>query len=360
MSLGLLRFEEQYMPRIWGGRQLASVFGKPLPPEGQFGEAWLISDHSNHESVVASGVHAGKTLHQLLIESPDQLLGANAKPTVHGRFPLLLKILDAREVLSVQVHPDDETAAQLGEPDVGKTEMWHVLQAEPGSELICGLRPNMTAETFSEAAASGVVQADMIRFPATPGQSVFVPAGAVHAIGEGILIAEIQQNSDLTYRIYDWDRIQADGSQRDLHLDKSAAAIHFGSAHSGPAVPLCYDQGGTQVDILAACRYFAAERITTRDHYTRQTRQDSFHIVLCIKGELGLAVGDDWQTLSPGSSVIIPGEISSYTVVGDGEFLNYYVPDVVIDIREPLLQAGHHSDSIIRLGGHPAASDLAS
>ena len=196
--LPILRFEEGYFERIWGGQKLESFYGKPIPAAKPIGEAWIVADHAAHESRVDGGPCAGKTLGQLLEADAPGLLGTCAKATVHGRFPLLLKILDAHDVLSVQAHPDDACAERLGEPDVGKTEMWHVLDAEPGSELICGLDPGAGGEAFAAAVRNGSLEDLMVRFAVTEGDSVFVPAGTVHAIGRGILLAEIQQELDIS------------------------------------------------------------------------------------------------------------------------------------------------------------------
>ena len=187
----VLRFEEKYFERLWGGDKLKSLFDKDVPEGKPIGEAWLIADHRVHESIIAEGPHQGKTLRQLLETDPERILGTRPQLTFQGRFPLLLKILDAHEVLSVQVHPDDAYARHLGEDDVGKTEMWHVLQADANSELICGLAPSVTPEAFTRAVADGSIEDLMVRLPAREGMSVFVPAGMVHAAGRGVVLVEI-------------------------------------------------------------------------------------------------------------------------------------------------------------------------
>ena len=185
------RFEEGYFERIWGGNKLRSLLGKPAP-DARIGETWLIADHPHHESIVAEGPFQGQTLRQLLAHDQKAILGPRPKLTAQGRFPLLLKILDATQVLSVQVHPNDECAARLGEPDAGKTEMWHVLQADPGSELICGLDPGVTPKRFRQAVHDGSIENLMVRVPASEGLSLLVTAGTVHALGAGMVVAEIQ------------------------------------------------------------------------------------------------------------------------------------------------------------------------
>ena len=353
-SLGLLTFQEHYLERIWGGQKLRECFGKDIPAGLPIGEAWLISDHPSAESIVSSGPHQGKTLHQLVAENPPAILGSRAALTIHGRFPLLLKLLDAKGVLSVQVHPDDETAERLGEPDVGKTEMWHVLQADPDSRLICGLLPEVTPARLAEAVSSNTLEDLMISFPVQAGSSVFVPAGIVHAIGAGILLAEIQQNSDLTYRLYDWGRIQEDGTPRELHVGKSLESIHFGSLHAGLASPLTHQRGGAQCTVLAACDYFAAELLQLPEApFERTTRGESFHILLGKSRPLKITTDSAQHTLTPGNAMLIPGEESAFTIQGPGELLDFYIPDTLKDIVTPLRAAGHTDQDISRVMGRP-------
>jgi len=354
-----LHFTPILMDRVWGGAKLASYLHEPMPNTGAIGEAWLISDHPSAESVVDDGPHKGRTLHDLITEDAEALLGRLAKLTPQGRFPLLLKILDAGTSLSVQVHPDDACAKRLAEPDVGKTEMWHVIQADTGSELVCGLDPNMDADGFRASVDRGGIEEAMTRFETVPGDSVFVPSGTVHAIGGGILLAEIQQNSDLTYRIYDYNRPGPDGKLRELHLEKAAEAIHFGSSHAGKHNALKLPtEGVTTRSVLAACRHFAAERWDLNGLYEHNTFGDSFHIILIAEGLAEIATAGRDTILGEGQAVLVPGNAGRYTVTGGGAALVYYVPDLSRDIVGPLSAAGHNADSIIRLCGDPSTSDL--
>lgn len=344
--LGLLRFQEEYFPRIWGGRRLQDIYGKRLPPDTAIGEAWLISDHSTAETRVAEGPYEGKTLQDVLRMDAKSILGTRARLTVHGRFPLLLKLLDANDILSVQVHPDDDTAARLGEPDTGKTEMWYVLEALPGAELYCGLKPRCARESLMEAVHNQTLDRLLHRFGVEEGDSVLVPAGMVHAIGPGLLLAEIQQNSDLTYRLYDWGRTQADGRPRELHLDKALTSIHYGAPPCGVAPGLALEESPVHRSILAACAYFAADKtVLDGASWVRETRCESFHILLGIEGAVGIGAGQDHTELRPGCAVMVTGGCPRYTVEGRGAWLTYYVPDVARDVVAPLLQRGHkHSD----------------
>lgn len=356
---GILRFEETYFERIWGGQKLRALFNKPIPEDRPIGEAWLIADHATCESRVAEGPLRGAALRELLTHDADAVLGARAQLTPHGRFPLLLKLLDASGVLSVQVHPDDETAKRLGEPDVGKTEMWHVLDAGPDSDIFCGLRPDVDTKRLAEAIRTGTLEPLLLRTRAAQDMSVFVQAGTMHAIGAGLVIAEIQQNSDLTYRCFDWNRVDAAGKPRELHIEKTLEATRTGITHAGPAKPLAYRSGGASIEVLGACRYFAAECISISDTFTRNTRGESFHILLAKSGPVTVRCGDDTKRLEPGSAALIIGSAPEFTLRGPGCILDYYVPDLARDVIEPLRAAGHPDEDIVRLGGPPETSGLA-
>lgn len=351
MPQSLVQFEEAFFDRIWGGNRLRGTYGFDAPAGKPIGEAWLVSDHVAHDSWVSNGLWQGRTLHELVLAHREYLLGTQAAPTIHGRFPLLLKILDAAEALSVQVHPDDAAAARLGEPDVGKTEMWHVLESAPGGTLICGLDPAMTREGFLAAVANRAIQNAMHTFPAPAGTTVFVAAGTVHAIGAGILLAEIQQNSDITYRIYDWDRVDSQGKQRELHLDKAADVTRFGALHSGASHPLAYRDGATEIRVLGACPYFANELLTIEGTHSRRTHGRSFHIVMPRDTTVTVSSGEEDCILAPGRAVLVPAGAGSYTITGSGNVLNYYVPDLMEDIAQPLRAAGYEDGEIVALGG---------
>lgn len=357
MRFDILRFRETYFEMIWGGQRLgarAGAAGKSI------GEAWLIADHTSCESVVAEGPHAGRTLHDLLEEDASALLGTRPAPTVHGRFPLLLKLLDAGQPLSVQVHPDDTAATHLGEPDVGKTEMWHVLDAAPGAELICGLDPALGRAELAQEIQDGGVEKRMHRIAAPAGTSVFVPAGTVHAIGAGIFLAEIQQNSNITYRMYDWGRLDVQGRPRELHVDKALQVIQFGAESPGASQPLTLMQEGATRNLLAACRHFAAERVQAiGPRYVRTIRGETFHILLGVEGDLRVSAGAECASLQPLAALLVPGGAKDYEIDGKGVFLDYYVPDLEQDICRPLRAAGYRRDAILRLGGALQGNDLA-
>lgn len=320
---GALRFQEVCMPRVWGGRRLESLYGKILPPDQPVGEMWLVSDHPVHESVVAEGMLKGKSIRDLMQEDPEFLLGTIAKPTANGRFPLLLKLLDAKENLSVQVHPDDACAEMLGEPDGGKTEMWYVLEASAGSKLYCGLKNIQDENRLREILGGGKIMEHLESFAAEKDQALLLPAGQVHAIGRGVLLAEIQQNSDLTYRIYDWGRMGMDGTPRELHLEKAAKAIHLNE----PAPKVIHaGQNNLEQENLCECAYFAARRFRIQDALQLNTQQQSPHIVLVIEGDIEIKTNQNSLALKNGEAALIPAGVEEYILKGKGVVLAYFVP----------------------------------
>jgi mannose-6-phosphate isomerase len=217
-------FEPIFKDRIWGGRELERLYAKHLPANQPIGESWEISDRPGDASVITNGPLAGKDLRWLMDNHSAEILGG-AKVAAAGRFPLLCKILDAREKLSLQVHPPASKAAELkGEP---KTEMWYIADAAPDASLYVGLKRGVTRADFERKIANGSVADCFQRIPVRAGDSMFLPSGRVHAIGDGLVIFEIQQNSDTTYRVFDWNRTGLDGKPRELHIAQSLASIDF-------------------------------------------------------------------------------------------------------------------------------------
>jgi mannose-6-phosphate isomerase len=202
-----LRFEPIYQYRLWGGRRLADLLSAPLPGDGPIGEAWVLSDRDDHSSRVTNGPLKGQTISQLLEQTPEQLLGKLAQR--FRRFPLLLKFLDAREMLSVQVHPSDAHTDLLPAGETGKTEGWVMLEAETESRVYAGLKPGTTAKDLRRALANGTMVDDLVCFTPKRGDSVFLPAGTVHSLGDDIVVFEVQQNSDVTFRLFDWGHAYA-------------------------------------------------------------------------------------------------------------------------------------------------------
>lgn len=228
-----LRFEPFLRPMVWGGRSLQTRLGKRLPNGAAYGESWEVSDHPLCRSKVAAGPFAGTDLRHLMLEHRSELLGAAASE--HDVFPWLVKFLDCRDWLSVQVHPDTATVRKLRPGEGSKTEAWFVLHAEPTGRVYAGLKPGVGPNDFRAALARGQVAELLHSFQPQSGDCVFLPAGTVHAVGGGVLMAEIQETSDVTFRLYDWDRVDAEGRRRELHIEESFASIHW---DAGPVTPI--------------------------------------------------------------------------------------------------------------------------
>jgi mannose-6-phosphate isomerase len=337
-----LLLRPRYDGKIWGGQRLATVLNKSLPGSGPIGE----SLESGNDAVVANGPLAGQRLATLAQAHPAELLGSRGRHASQpfGDFPLLVKFIDASDVLSVQVHPDDDTAAGLGKR--GKTEAWHVIDAEPGAGLYTGLVDGVTAEDVRRAVQDGTIGALLDRCPVSKGDSFIVPAGTVHAIAAGVLLYEIQETSDVTFRLYDWGRVDAHGRPRESHLCAALQAL----------VP---ERGATKtrslvVDrdraILAACRYFALERWTVDGKFPIRSTHDSFRLLSCISGRCDLRASNGDISLSSGETALIPADLTQLAVVGNAILLCAWIADLVHDVAGPLLDAGHGVDEILTLG----------
>src|SRR5438445_469469 len=220
-----LRFEPFLRPMVWGGRRLGEILGKPLPTREAYSESWEISDHALHHSVVASGPSAGQTLRHLMEHERKALLGSAAAE--HGVFPWLVKFLDAHDWLSVQVHPDESAVKRLWPGEGSKTEAWFVLDALPGSRIYAGLLPGVDEPALRAALVEGTAADCLHSFVPRAGDCVFLPAGTVHAVGGGVLMAEVQQTSDATFRLFDWNRRDAQGQSRTLHIEEALACIDW-------------------------------------------------------------------------------------------------------------------------------------
>jgi mannose-6-phosphate isomerase len=218
---------------VWGGRRLETVLGKKLPEDKLYGESWEVSDHGAHRSVVAAGPWAGRSLRELMEREREALLGAAA--SAHEVFPWLIKFLDAQDWLSVQVHPDKETVRRLWPGEGSKTEAWYVLEAQPESRIYAGLLPGVDERALREALAAGKVAECLYSFTPQVGDCVFLPAGTVHAVGGGVLMAEVQETSDATFRLFDWNRRDAAGNARQLHIEESLASTDW---RRGPVQPI--------------------------------------------------------------------------------------------------------------------------
>jgi mannose-6-phosphate isomerase len=298
-----LQFEPVLKRAIWGGRRLQSVLGKSLPPGDDYAESWEVVDRTDQQSVVSVGPLAGTTLRQLLATRGPEMLGRHHP---QARFPLLLKFLDAADRLSLQVHPDDARAALLDPPDLGKTETWVVLEAVPGSLIYAGLKPGVDRAAFERELARGSCETCFHSFEPRVGDCVFLPAGTVHAIGEGLLIAELQQASDCTYRLFDWNRVGADGKSRQLHVDDGLEAIDFAAGPVNPQQPVATDQ--PHVSRLVACDKFVLDRWTF-DNPRELNLENACRLLIVLEGAVRIAGGASDVLLSKGGTVFLPAAL---------------------------------------------------
>ena len=286
-----ITFQPLYMTRVWGGRTLEEVYDRELPDSQPYGESWEVSDRSGEQSVVTAGEMAGSTLHDLWSQKREDIFGEGLKG---DRFPLLIKILDARDDLSIQVHPPAQVAPRLGgEP---KTEMWYIAEALPGAQLYLGLKDGVTRQQFEAALSEGTVDRLVHAVEPRAGESIIIPSGRLHAIGAGCLIYEIQQNSDTTYRVFDWNRIGLDGNPRDLHIEESLDCIDFCDIEPGMDEP----EGGT----LASCEHFMVEQLDLpAGAALGNPDPDRFSIITVVKGVLR---GSDGRTFTAGNFLLLP------------------------------------------------------
>jgi mannose-6-phosphate isomerase len=291
-ALTPLTFEPIFVERIWGGRRLESEFGKKLPAQKAIGESWEIVDRSEAQSIVRNGPMRGKTLHELWTQNRHEIFGDVADTP---RFPLLLKLLDAHQKLSLQVHPPDWVASRLGgEP---KTEFWYVVAADPGAELYLGFSDSITRDQFEKAIRDGTAADRVHKVRVKTGDAAFLPSGRLHALGAGNLLIEVQQNSDTTYRVFDWNRLDDKGKQRQLHIDQALECINFDDV----APKLVEAQG----ELLVRHELFEVQKwnLTAPREISSQHQ---FAIVCCLSGAIRCRDAD----LSPGGFFLVPASLS--------------------------------------------------
>jgi mannose-6-phosphate isomerase len=321
-----LRFERHFLKKVWGGRALEQAPGIELTEEGPIGETWELVDRDDHNSVVADGAFAGLELRGLMLSCPKSLLG-DARPTAQGAFPLLIKYLDARKPLSVQVHPDHATAKRMG-VEGGKEECWYILSAEPRALIYLGLKPDVDASQFAEKAAGADVIDLLMPWEVKAGQFVHVPPGTVHAIGGGITLAEVQENCDVTFRLYDWGRMDLNGRQREAHVEQALLAMQYEQALEGPVTPqlTSLDELNRHAKLLDAPA-FSVELLDLGGHLELETggRPDVYVVV----GGRGLLFCDDKdgercgepRTIRAGDVLLVPASVGRHALELDGEEL---------------------------------------
>lgn len=301
-----LIFEPCLRPVVWGGRRLGEMLGKPLPTREAYGESWEISPHAKHDSRVAEGPFAGLTLNKLCRAQPREIFGPQAVSP--AQFPLLIKLLDCHSLLSIQVHPDDERARTLAGEEFGKTEAWIVLHADPDARIYAGFRPGVRREDVEQHLAAGTLKQLLHELIPRPGDCLLLPAGTVHAVGGGVLMAEVQQASDATFRLFDYNRVGPDGQPRELHIEQALAVIDWQAGPVNPVAPrpLSGGEPGIHREELVACQQFGIERLRLSAPFDVETRTGA-EVWLVLQGRAQLRTGSGYsRQFNRGETVLIP------------------------------------------------------
>lgn len=331
ISLYPLRFEPIYQYRIWGGRRLENLLSTPLPGDLPIGEAWVLSDRDDFPSIVADGPLKGETIGQLFKQFADQLFGKTAGQ--YSRFPLLLKFLDSSAMLSVQVHPSDMKKEFIPEGEQGKTEAWIVLDTEPESRIYAGLKSETTAEDIRKSIANKTVAEQLASFIPKQGDVVFLQAGTVHSMGN-VVIFEVQQNSNITFRLYDWDHIDAKtGKLRDLQIDEALACIDYSKGAVGPSLPVIEESETVLRERIILCDYFGLWRLSGESEFMFGEDAKA-RVLVCIEGEGNLEYDGADYKVSKGDVILIPA------IVGACK----YKPDRAFNLLEISLPEGRTPD----------------
>jgi len=300
---------------IWGGTRLRDDFGKDCDFE-KVAESWELSCHKDGNSIVANGGYAGMTLTEYIEKAGRSVLGTDCEK--FDSFPILIKLIDAKDNLSVQVHPNNEYAQRV-EGEYGKTEMWYVVDCDEGAELLYGFKHEITKEEFANRIADNTLLEVTNAVPVKKGDVFFIEAGTLHAIGKDILIAEIQQNSNTTYRIYDYGRVGNDGKPRELHVEKAKDVTVLGPAKQYPETP-AEEKDGYKIKLLSSCEYFTAYRVDVESKAVLEADEKSFNSILVLEGEPEI-IADDIVKAKKGDSIFISAGTGKYTVEGKCRFV---------------------------------------
>ncbi|NMH25287.1 type I phosphomannose isomerase catalytic subunit [Flavobacterium solisilvae] len=319
MKLYPLQFEPILKERIWGGTKLKTHLNKPIASEIT-GESWEISTVENDVSTIANGVFKGKSLNELINDFPEQVLGTKVFEQFGKQFPLLFKYLDAREDLSIQVHPNDELAAKRHN-SFGKTEMWYVMQADDEARLIVGFKEKSSSEEYIKHLENKTLLSILDTKKVKKGDVFFLETGTVHAIGAGTVIAEIQQTSDITYRLYDFDRVDANGNTRELHVDLALEAINYDKVEAQKEYLKIENTSNEVVD----CSYFTTNFIPLNGNLNVNKNQNSFTVYMCVDGDFELILNEEKYSYKKGDTVLIPASLTDFQLSGKGSLLEIYI-----------------------------------
>lgn len=319
MKLYPLQFQPILKDRIWGGTKLKTYLNKPITSEIT-GESWEISTVENDVSVIANGFHEGKSLNELINEFPEAVLGTKVYKQFGKQFPLLFKYLDAREDLSIQVHPHDELAKER-HSSFGKTEMWYVMQADDDARLIVGFKEKSSPEEYLKSLEDKTIIDILDTKNVKKGDVFFLETGTVHAIGAGTVIAEIQQTSDITYRIYDFDRVDASGNTRELHVDLALDAINYEVVNAEKS----YLKVENESNEIVNCKYFTTNFIPLDGNLAVVKNNESFTVYMCVEGFFDLNYKGELFHYNTGDTLLIPAEMTEFEILGKASILEIYI-----------------------------------
>jgi mannose-6-phosphate isomerase len=321
MSIKLypLVFEPILQDRIWGGTKLKTDLGKNIPTQTT-GESWELSTVQDNVSVVKQGEYAGKPLTDLLEQFPNEVLGTKVHEQFGTQFPLLFKFLDAKEDLSIQVHPNDELAKKRHN-SFGKTEMWYVMQADEGSRIIVGFKEKSSPEEYLNKLENKNLIDILNEQPVEKGDVYFLETGTIHAIGAGIVIAEIQQTSDITYRIYDWDRVDTNGKGRQLHVEEALDAMNYNPTDTKKE----YSKELNESNVTVDCPYFTTNYLPLKGTAGVSKDGSSFTVYICTEGEYTIDFEGETYSFKKGDTVLVPAAIKAFTLVGTATLLEIYI-----------------------------------
>lgn len=319
MKLYPLQFEPILKERIWGGTKLKSYLNKPITSDIT-GESWEISTVENDVSVVANGSLKGKSLNDVIDEFPEAVLGDKVYAEFGKQFPLLFKYLDAREDLSIQLHPNDELAKKRHN-SFGKTEMWYVMQSDADARLIVGFKEKSSPEEYLKHIHDKTIVDILDTKKVQKGDVFFLATGTIHAIGAGIVVAEIQQTSDITYRIYDFDRVDANGNKRELHVDLSLDAINYDTIEAQKF----YSKTENVSNEVVNCQYFTTNFIPLDGKTTIYKHGESFTVYMCVDGDFQLDVNGETYSYIKGDTVLLPASLTDFQLSGKASILEIYI-----------------------------------
>ncbi|WKL45925.1 mannose-6-phosphate isomerase [Flavobacterium pectinovorum] len=314
-----LQFEPILKERIWGGEKLKTILHKPITSKIT-GESWELSTVEGDVSVVANGELKGKSLMELIDESPNEILGTEVYNRFGKQFPLLFKYLDAREDLSIQVHPNDKLAKERHN-SFGKTEMWYVTQADADARIIVGFKEDSSKEEYLKHLNDKTLVSILDTVKAKPGDVFFLETGTVHAIGAGLVVAEIQQTSDITYRLYDFDRKDAQGNTRELHVDLALDAINYNKVDTQKK----YETKTNTSNVVVDCPYFTTNFLPLENKLEVSKSGASFTVYMCIEGSFEIEYSGFKQSYIKGDTILVPAEINAFILNGNASILEIYI-----------------------------------